>query len=275
VLSVLLFDPKPTTSGDNARYLMLGKSLAEGKGYRDLYLPDAPVHTQYPPGFPLILAAITLVSGGVNVLAAKLFVVLTGIGAMFFIYRLGELIFRDKASPVMVLFASVPALVVNNHWILSEVPFLLLLAATLYCLVLADGRPRATAARLQIGACGLAVAACLIRTAGVVVVLGMVLLFLVRRQYRNLFILLLLLAVAAVPWQVHNASAGHSQPYLEQLLAKNPYYLDHGRAGIADWALRVWQNLRVYVARVGPWMIFPVSARAHGSRESPASSCSC
>jgi hypothetical protein len=258
VLSVLLFDPKPATFGDNALYLILGKSLAEGTGYRDLYLPDAPAHTQYPPGFPLILAAITLVSGGVNVLAAKIFVVLTGIGAMFFIYRLCELTFREKAWPVMVLFASVPALVENNHWVLSEMPFLFVSMAALYCLVLADLRPRATAARLQVGACGLAVAACYIRTVGLVVILGMVLLFLVRRQYRSLIFLLLLFAAANVPWQIHNMRTGHAQPYVEQLLAKHPYFLEQGRAGIADWALRVWQNLRDYVARGIPRMLFPV-----------------
>lgn len=260
MLSILLFDPKLATFGDNARYLILGKSLAEGKGYRDLYLPDSPVHTQFPPGFPVMLAAITLVSGGVNVLAAKLFVLLTGIGAMFFIYRLCELTFRKRAWPVMVLFASVPALVENNHWVLSEMPFLLVTVAALYCLVLADQRPGATAARLRIGACGLAVAASLIRTAGVAVVLGVLLFFLVHRRYRELVLLVLLFAAATVSWQLHNTQAGHTQPYFEQLLAKHPYFMEQGRAGIYDWALRVWQNLRDYAATVIPRMFFPTRA---------------
>ena len=258
VLSVLLFDPKPATFGDNATYLILGKSLAGGTGYRDLSLPDAPVHTQYPPGFPLMLAGITLLFGGVNVLASKLFVVLTGIGAMFFIYRLCELTFPKTAWPVMALFASVPALVENNHWVLSEMPFLLVTMAALYCLVLADQRPRTTAARLRMVACGLAVAAGFIRTAGLAVVLGLLLFFVVRRRYRDLILLLLLFAATAVPWQLCNTRAGHSQPYLVQLLAKHPYFLDQGPAGIGDWALRVWQNLRDYVGRVIPRMLCPV-----------------
>ncbi|HTW92426.1 MAG TPA: phospholipid carrier-dependent glycosyltransferase [bacterium] len=257
VLSILLFDPKLGTFGDNAIYLILGKSLAGGNGYRDLYLPGAPVHTQYPPGFPVILAGITLLCGGVNVLAAKLFVVLTGIGAMFFIYRLCELTFPKRAWPIMALFASVPALVENNHWVLSEMPFLLATVAALYCLVLADQRSRATAVRLRVGACGLAVAASFIRTAGVAVVLGVLLFFLVRRRYRELVLLVLLFAAATLPWQLHNTGAGHTQPYLEQLLARQPYSLEQGRAGISDWALRVWQNLRDYAATVIPRMLFP------------------
>jgi uncharacterized membrane protein YecN with MAPEG domain len=86
----------------------------------------------------------------------------------------------------------------------------------------------------------------------------MILLFLVRRQYRNLIILLLLFAATTVPWQLRNSGTGHAQPYLEQLLAKHPYFPEQGRASAADWALRVWQNLRDYVAKVIPRMLFPV-----------------
>jgi hypothetical protein len=175
---------------------------------------------------------------------------------MFFIYRLCQLTFGKRAWLVMALFASLPALVVNNHWILTDVPFLFITVAALFCLVLADHRPGATAARLQIGACVLAVASCFIRTAGLANVLGMVMLFLVRRQYRNLIILLSLFALTAVPWQIINARAGHGQPYLEQLLAKHPYFLDRGRAGISDMALRVWKNLQAYATKVLPRMLF-------------------
>ncbi|HTW92427.1 MAG TPA: hypothetical protein VMH22_12060 [bacterium] len=266
VFSLLLFDPKPATFGDNAIYLTLGKSLAAGKGYRDLYLPDAPVHTQYPPGFPLMLAGITLLTGGrhsptgatpTTVLFAKLFVLLTGVGAMFFIYRLCRLTFQEKAWPIMAVFASMPAFVVNNHWVLSELPFMLATFAALYCLVLAEVRPKATAARLRILAGGLAVAACYIRTAGLAVVLSLLLLFLVRRQYRDLVILLLLFAATVVPWQVLNARAGRGQPYLEQLLAKHPYFLELGRAGFGDWASRIWLNLRDYSSRAVPRLLCP------------------
>jgi hypothetical protein len=258
VLSIVLFDPKLATFGDNAHYLILGKSLAAGKGYRDLNLPDAPVQTQYPPGFPLMLAGITLLFGGVNVLAAKLFVLLTGVGAMFFIYRLCVLLFRDEAWPVMLVFAALPALVENNHWILTEIPFLLVLMAALYCLAVADQRAGTTAAWLRIGASGLAVAACFIRTAGIVLVLGMVLNFAVRRQYRDLVVLVLLWAATIIPWQILNTRAGHGQPYFEQLLAKHPYFLERGRATLGDWGLRVWQNLRDYVSKGIPRLVFPV-----------------
>jgi len=42
--------------GDNAHYALLGKALAEGRGYRDVFKPGQPAHTQYPPLFPMLLS---------------------------------------------------------------------------------------------------------------------------------------------------------------------------------------------------------------------------
>ena len=47
--------------GDSVIYYLLGKAIADGKGYVDLHLPGEPVHTQYPPLFPLLLAPFHLV----------------------------------------------------------------------------------------------------------------------------------------------------------------------------------------------------------------------
>src|SRR5438445_6487267 len=43
---------------DDAFYVILGKSLATGHGYRNLNLPGAPFATHYPPGYPLLLALL-------------------------------------------------------------------------------------------------------------------------------------------------------------------------------------------------------------------------
>ncbi|UCG43830.1 MAG: hypothetical protein JSU73_04220, partial [candidate division WOR-3 bacterium] len=88
VTAFLLFDPKLYTGGDNAVYLVLAQSLARGTGYTDVHLPVPTSHTQYPPGFPALLAPLVLAFGGVNVLAAKLLVLVCGVIALVFAYRL-------------------------------------------------------------------------------------------------------------------------------------------------------------------------------------------
>jgi len=43
---------------DDGIYVVLGKALASGEGYRYLNLPGAPYATHYPPGYPLFLALL-------------------------------------------------------------------------------------------------------------------------------------------------------------------------------------------------------------------------
>ncbi|HEY0809208.1 MAG TPA: hypothetical protein VGD49_03565, partial [Longimicrobiales bacterium] len=61
LLAYLVIEPAPHTGGDNAGYLTLAKSLLERHTYQDLYDPGEPLHTQYPPVFPAILALASLV----------------------------------------------------------------------------------------------------------------------------------------------------------------------------------------------------------------------
>ena len=44
---------------DEGAYIMLARSLRSFQ-YRDVYLLGAPVHAQYPPGFPAMLALVLL-----------------------------------------------------------------------------------------------------------------------------------------------------------------------------------------------------------------------
>ncbi|MEW6251690.1 MAG: hypothetical protein AB1716_13680 [Planctomycetota bacterium] len=43
---------------DDGIYLVTGKSLADGRGYRHLELPGEPLQTKYPPMYPALLAAV-------------------------------------------------------------------------------------------------------------------------------------------------------------------------------------------------------------------------
>jgi len=54
------FNPSPHTGGDNAGYLSLAHSIVSGSGYLELWDPNTPVHTKYPPVYPLVLALAML-----------------------------------------------------------------------------------------------------------------------------------------------------------------------------------------------------------------------
>jgi len=45
-------------SGDSARYFLLGKALSDGHGYVEIEKPGLPVHTEYGPALPAVMAVL-------------------------------------------------------------------------------------------------------------------------------------------------------------------------------------------------------------------------
>ena len=86
-LAALLMTPTlGDMGGDSAQYLALAESLAGGDGYRDSYLPGAPLHAHFPPGLPLLLLPVVALFGAQAWLAAKILLLLLavlGLGVAF------------------------------------------------------------------------------------------------------------------------------------------------------------------------------------------------
>ena len=112
-LGIVLFDPKPHTGGDNASYIFLAESILDlSSPYADNITPgEVKPHTQYPFGYPLILAPVVAVFGR-NVVALKaLSLLMIALCVVF-----TALLFRKKLSPwaalVLTLAVAVnPALI--------------------------------------------------------------------------------------------------------------------------------------------------------------------
>ena len=58
---------------DGAGYAVLGESLLNGRGYREIDHPDAPRHAHFPPGYPLTLAILWRATGGRSAFVAHVF----------------------------------------------------------------------------------------------------------------------------------------------------------------------------------------------------------
>jgi 4-amino-4-deoxy-L-arabinose transferase-like glycosyltransferase len=256
-ISFLLFDPKLYTGGDNAVYLVLAQSLAGGTGYTDIHLPVPTSHTQYPPGFPALLAPLVLLFGGVNVLAAKLLVIVCGAVALVFAYRLlNQALDDDSAWPVLIL-VSMPVLALYSSRVLSDIPFLLLTSASLWLVLRAEEKQGGT----MWAGFVLAVCALLFRTAGIALVLGIAAYLLLRRNWRWLAVFVLLLFVVFVPWLVRNAAVGSERSYLDLLLARHHYMPEYGRIGVSGFFTRVWNNLYGYGLKMLPLAFVPLLGR--------------
>src|SRR5690349_20254698 len=111
---------------DGAGYAVLARSLAEGRGYREIEHPDAPRHAHFPPGYPLALAAVGTVAGP-SLAVAHAFSFGCTLGAAL----LAWLWFRTWARPGVALLMGL-SVAINWRWgrdgtaIGSEPLFLLL-----------------------------------------------------------------------------------------------------------------------------------------------------
>jgi hypothetical protein len=196
---------------DDAIYVILGRALATGAGYRYLNLPGAPHATHYPPGYPALLAVLWRMAPRFpeNVLVferanACLLAVAAVVGYSL-VRRATHLSSWWAALVAIAGTAAVPSLALATV-ILSESLFLaVLLAALVACEAVvtanADAPDRWNAtgpivAGLLCGAVGL------VRTVGIVVVPAAIAVCVLRRRPRRALMLGLVATVIVLPWQL-------------------------------------------------------------------------
>lgn len=197
---------------DSGVYYVLGTSLAEGKGYRLLNEPGEIEAIQYPPLLPAIVAAHQLALGTSDPL-----VVGRWLRRTFFCLHIALVL-----ATYILLRACLPAGLAFGGGILfalnifptffsdecfSEIPFSLAVVA--FALFRRRGGGRLWDAWAGLSA----VAAFLLRTAGIAVLATWVLESLAKRQFRRAAVRTLIAAVPVLAWQGYIASVQNSKTY--------------------------------------------------------------
>ena len=200
----------PGAFNDDGVYLVLGRALAEGEGYRNLHLVGAPPQVKFPPGMPVLLAllwgmlgSLERVVAAASILGAVAAGAAAGLAWWFGRSRLGA----GRGS--LALLCTGPMLLASaiDYWTLpiGESWFLLGWAAALLLLEPADGEAPGTARAL--GAGFAIAAAALFRTQAVTLLPAALLALALRRRWREAA----LVAVASLPplaaWQLWAARA--------------------------------------------------------------------
>jgi hypothetical protein len=213
-LGVFAMNPLPIgIVRDDARYLLLARSIAEGTGYRFMLLPGSPAGTHFPPAFPLVLAAVWKVAPAfpANVTLFKaLNALMLGLAAtsVFAFARDRAKLASWAATGVALAFAgSAPVLFLDG--VLFSEPFFI--AAMCGALIVSERsiRPRESAAADKppiahiAFAAGLAIGGVtMIRTLGIAVGAGIAVTLIIRRQGRELASSMAGIALVVVPWQL-------------------------------------------------------------------------
>src|SRR6185312_2435622 len=172
---------------DDGVYAILAKSLATGQGFRYLHLPGAPVAAHYPPGYPLLLAALWHMAPTfpANVplllLANAFFLAIAAWGTMWLAEDVLGWPRRAAAVAAVVATLSYPLLMLSTA-LLSEPLFVALLMPSL---VLAERAARDDAAWRSSLVAGVACGALmLVRTHGVALAVALVAVLALRRRWR-------------------------------------------------------------------------------------------
>ncbi len=222
-LGVFAMNPLPIGAfHDDARYLLLAKSIAEGTGYRFVFVPGAPAGTHFPPAFPLVLAALWRLAPAFPA-SETLFKLLNA--AMLALAAFATFAFaRNRAglapwaaAAVALAFAgSVPVLFLDG--VLFSEPFFI--AALLGALMLSERTLRGEAHEDgQWPLAGLAFAAGLaiggvtmVRTLGIALGVGLALTLVFRRQWQGVAVSMAGIALLVVPWQLWTMRHGGEIP---------------------------------------------------------------
>lgn len=246
IIAAISFYCIPFSGGDNFAYFHLSRAIAEGKGYVELWNPHTPLHTKYPPLFPVLLLPATI---GNSYILAKIIIFLCYVSLLFFSYLLFKELNKSeskKATLIAILFlAFAPVLIEYSKWVLSEVPYMLISVLSLYYW----NKKKHNISLL------FATLAFLTRTIGLTLVLPVNVFYLLKfKENKQKLIFPLLSFLSIFSWFFYGflKKDPSEKSYLHSLLMKNPYNINLGNIGVIDFIVRIVQNIRKMITTVFP-----------------------
>ncbi|MEQ1892630.1 MAG: hypothetical protein ABL998_08825 [Planctomycetota bacterium] len=261
---------------DGATYYVLAQALAEGKGYRLLNEPGEIEALQYPPLFPLWIAAHMRLAGSAEpasvaplLRVSQALLSLALAGALFALAR--------RFLPLWpALFAALLTTLSFRTVYLSDLLFPELLFTLLSVLFFLASSARRTGWHWLAGP--LAAAAFLTRTIGVALLAAWVAEALFARRWRNACARALLALVPVAAWQGYGArvesSADYREPayayqrapylynnvsYGRNLFLIDPFAPERGFIGLGGLAHRCADNARHLPTFIGELVLAPVA----------------
>jgi len=182
---------------DDASYLLSARALAAGHGLTHHLPVGLPLAATYPPGYPALVAPLVRLAGGSFVPERSL-----SLALLAALLPLTWLLLRRRgvgtapAAAVLALMALDPVLATYSVMVMAELPFLVLLLVVLLAADRWDaGEGRVAGVVTVLGAGSLV----LVKQAGLGVVAGLALWFLLRRHPRRAVLLAAGVAVLLAP----------------------------------------------------------------------------
>jgi hypothetical protein len=254
VLSGLGFSALLGPYGDNGRYIVLAKSLVEGKGFRQINFPDESVGAKIPPLYPAILAILIFVFG-YNIIILKISSLVFMGSALIFFY-----LYMRKINVPLFIRLSVFFLLCTNPYtleysreVLSEAPFVFFVALT--ALFLAGYKEQKQKGFLY-AAIVFSSCACLLRDVGLVMLVTIAIILFKKKEHKRLLGVVAVCIVFAGAWLYRNLT---SDPvYLKEFVSGGNYLTPSNQMiGAVEFIRRYAYESCAYLGDILPDYIIP------------------
>jgi hypothetical protein len=253
------FDSKVDPNGDNVSYFLLGKGLAHGDGFTSNYTIPVKAETHFPPGYPILIAAITTFVGPeiTIIKATNGLLFLAVIMLVYFLARrfgFSELLaavmaFSVLLSPNILRFSTI--MMSELFYSFLSIAFLYMCTRIRYDIPFYKSRHFVFATILLIGSI-------YVRSIGMALAFGAFVYLISIRKWKHAIVMIGSAAIANLPWVIRGLGLGGST-YASQLMMVNPYDTTSGQVGAAELVQRIWDNALRYMAREIPSGIFELS----------------
>src|SRR5215212_7852544 len=259
VIAMLSYQQAPFTGGDDATYISLARSVIERHDYRDVWNPELPLHTQYPPIFPVIVAA-GLLAGLTPQEGLKILMTFISTGAVF----ASCLWLRRVTTPGIAFCAGFfivisPEIIWLGQEVLSDPLFWLFAMLALIAWRHAERSREDPNAPMPLPevmfAAALTVAGYFTRSAGAPLLLAVFIWLVLRKQYRAIGVVIAMSAPFIFAWWLRGHGHGGGG-YLAPFIAVDPYNPALGHVTAKSLIVRVGKNVALYGQRYLARLVF-------------------
>lgn len=256
------FNSKPDMNGDNFCYYIYASSLAEGNGYCDLSLPGTPATSNFPPGYPLLMTPLRMITD--SVVAQKwlneVFVLLSILLLYFSLLSLKLPLGISFTAAFAGLFC--PRLLHFSTMMMSEASFLFVSILVFFALVRMTQYEQNWWSELRSPWLYVMIIALVftyhIRTQGIALLAGVLLVLLVRKRWAALPVTIVGFVVGCLPWMIRNKMLGlNGNRYLDAIMVANPWRPEMGNIGFNELVERFFGTLKMLVFNAFPNTIIP------------------
>jgi len=252
---------------DDAWYVLLARTLAEGHGYRVAGSPAGSIVPNYPPAFPAMLSLVFLLKpdfpANVPLLKCISMAAMLATGWLSYVYYSRHRGLRhDLAAIAAACVALIPAFVfLATSTLMTECVFTFAQLAAVVAIHNAERKPLTAPA--------MAALSVLIRSAGASVSIASLVWLLIQHQWKRAITFIVMLLVCLAPWvmygRLHASSAAErsavggsiAYTYDEQFWMKWAGVPASGRASVGDLPGRIWNNLVDVSARDVGGIVLP------------------